>query len=1019
METNPLVTWKPSPGDSNSPESPDNSEHSNDSGMFHRVFAAMTSRSGGTPSSGSGPGRFFSRWNRRQVNGRHVSSRTPSTLSNQGRHPWWGTTGPVFESSKISGNHVQIPTVAPPTAPGEHKKMILSQTVKKLENISAEWSAKADYLFERFSGVCANVRNEAELRIAKLEDFTSNVYEFSAPIGLTVQMSHTQIAGWHNANLKYLQMDLQLLFQNLATTDSPISGLPGPRSLQIVLKLPTDPSDRNQIHPGLTREILLNPPNLIAYIRAAGYPMEFGIINTRTSLFDPGLWDREYKKNYNECLFHAMKACLFRDYVGDSIVHDTHTRLQRCKQASFVNGKYVVKRIEDFHSEFMLIVHEYDPKKPIPCNLAQVAFHNLTKKFQDKLIANHYKPPQETGSASEQYIQLAKLKEEALKVEKEFDQITDTVRSVSGVKRANPSTSAFTANAYLSAVDTDDFADAYEYEPGDNDPEEDMDMFKVQMACLASHLSVAEEAMRQASGERSPLKCWGCQSFPEYSKDCLHRFIDCPHRTDPRVHQAFQEKMKTYGNRNRYGNRTNYYGPSGQPPRKQPARAMYSPNETETDWSGTTTPSSNVAAFMATTLADATLGHEDRTRIAEGFARAFMATGQALKPTPATEDNARQAAAILANMGTAQPPQASDKDTPSFSVFMVTPILCSTSMAAQGLSNHATTNVPPPVCPDDWASSWRDSLPPPLVQEARSGLYFGINGLPTKQVDLMSVHHQHNSHFAGVELPFLFDRGYDTNHLRTMPQRKTFTRPSLLNEATQLYKTGYETTLSTAVVPNNVQQLIPLSSAHTSDSGTLIATATSDTRIEEQKTQSDTEKGSLASDCSTLASSKSATKNSKMTTQLVTMNDALGFQDSLSIGSTEHAKLELPTGQSSDTRTSEYDQPRTHNTLSKQDETVVIYDVCKPITQKHLLSVPTLATGLDNVNITAAAFGVAPWSMFGCDVASALLHVNQCCFVMHDLRIMSTRYCTCYLSHDWLRCCECAAACESVLFCYA
>lgn len=289
METNPLVTWKPRPGDSNLQESPDNNEYSNDSGLFQRVFAAMTPKSGGT-TSGAGRSRFFSRWNRQQVNGRHVTSpRNPVAAQQPGKHPWWNNVGPVFESNKIGGNYVQIPKVAPLTAPGEHKKMILSQTIKKLENISAEWSSKADFLFERFSGVCANVRNEAELRISKLEDFTSDVYEFSVPVGLTIQMEHTQIAGWHNASLKYLQMDLQIHMQNLASADKPIPGLPSPRSLQVVLKLPTDPDDRTKIHPGLNRDILLNPPNLVAYIQAAGLPFELGMLNTRSNLFDLGL----------------------------------------------------------------------------------------------------------------------------------------------------------------------------------------------------------------------------------------------------------------------------------------------------------------------------------------------------------------------------------------------------------------------------------------------------------------------------------------------------------------------------------------------------------------------------------------------------------------------------------------------------------------------------------------------------------------------------------------------------------
>ena len=671
--------------------------------MFQRVFAALTPKPE-KPGRPFGTNRFFSRWNQRQVNGRHVNvaDRASAGLGNK---TYWGPTGPRLDSTKISGNYVQIPLVAPPTAPAEHKKMILTQTAKKLENISADWSAKADFLFERFSGVCANVRNEAELRIANLEDFTSEVYEFSTPVGLTVQMEHVNIAGRYNANqvsptLKYLQMDVQLQTQLLASTDKPIPGLPGPRSLQVVLKLPTDPDNRNQIHPGLNPTLLSNPPNLIAYIKAAGLPVEFGIINTRTNLFDPGLWDKEFKKLFHECLFFAMKTGLFRDYVGDNVIQDTHTRLQRCKQGKFINGKYVVKRIEDFHSEFMLIVHDYDPKKPIPCNLAQIEFHNLVQRFQDKLVANNYKPPEETGNPVVQYSQLAELKEAALKVEKEFDDITDTIRSVSGVKRSNSSTSAF-----FSPTSPHDPEFFEEEESMDNN----MDMVNIQNVCLASHLSVAEEALRKASGEKSPLKCWGCSSFPEYEKDCFHRFIDCPHTKDPRVHQAFQDKMKSYGNRNRNNwsnHRTNYYGPPSRDPRKQ-ARAMLSSTNIQNNWSELGFPNKEVAAFVATSMANPNMEPNERASLASAMS---LATHDSASDLPSRETTAR---AMIANTNDDQaPPPATGRNSPPFTVLMVAPVV------------RGVGSLPVHVCPGDWTRSWKDSLPPPLDFKHKSDLLF-------------------------------------------------------------------------------------------------------------------------------------------------------------------------------------------------------------------------------------------------------------------------------------------------------
>ena len=197
MEADSLFTWKPSPGDSNHLESPDSNAQYNDKpGFFQRVFATVLNpRTGRNPNT-AGQRRFFPRFPQRQGPGRFFPSQKSSMTAGQGKYPWWTTLGPALESTKINGNYLKIPQVAPPTAPGEHKKVILTETLRKLENLSADWTAKTDFLFERFSGVCANAHNEAELRLTKLEDFTSDVYEFSSPVGLTNSMEETQIAFW-------------------------------------------------------------------------------------------------------------------------------------------------------------------------------------------------------------------------------------------------------------------------------------------------------------------------------------------------------------------------------------------------------------------------------------------------------------------------------------------------------------------------------------------------------------------------------------------------------------------------------------------------------------------------------------------------------------------------------------------------------------------------------------------------------------------------------------------------------
>ena len=51
------------------------------------------------------------------------------------------------------------------------------------------------------------------------------------------------------------------------------------------------------------------------------------------------------------------------------------------------------------------------------------------------------------------------------------------------------------------------------------------------------HLSVAEDAMRKATGEPFPPQpCWGCKDIPWFlANQFNHRWMDCPNKNDRKV----------------------------------------------------------------------------------------------------------------------------------------------------------------------------------------------------------------------------------------------------------------------------------------------------------------------------------------------------------------------------------------------------------------------------------------------------------------------------------------------------
>jgi hypothetical protein len=69
------------------------------------------------------------------------------------------------------------------------------------------------------------------------------------------------------------------------------------------------------------------------------------------------------------------------------------------------------------------------------------------------------------------------------------------------------------------------------------------------MKGLITCLSVAEMALREASGTRGPIKCWGCQDVKEYQHDCFHRWTHCPRKHDARTIAAFQKNLLEYQQR--------------------------------------------------------------------------------------------------------------------------------------------------------------------------------------------------------------------------------------------------------------------------------------------------------------------------------------------------------------------------------------------------------------------------------------------------------------------------------------
>jgi hypothetical protein len=77
-------------------------------------------------------------------------------------------------------------------------------------------------------------------------------------------------------------------------------------------------------------------------------------------------------------------------------------------------------------------------------------------------------------------------------------------------------------------------------------------------------LSLTEQALRDASGSRFPIQCFGCAGLPAYKNKCTHLFKDFPHKEDPSVMDNFKKNLQEYRDR-RNSQRPRTWRQSGYP----------------------------------------------------------------------------------------------------------------------------------------------------------------------------------------------------------------------------------------------------------------------------------------------------------------------------------------------------------------------------------------------------------------------------------------------------------------------
>ena len=549
-------TWNPA-YDSN-PESIASSDESEEDSEWGEksfrtpVFAGFRKRQGYQGQYTGPPSRF-----RRSLNGfRHGQQAQMPETSPKGRDVYWSQSGPKVETRKVCGNTLELPVVAPYQAPPEDKKLILDQTRDRIaEASSGDWVAKTTSFAQRFVATAPNAMNEANIRLLKFKDFGSDVFSYGPPTGLQGALQQCELDD--PLVLRYLSFEVYVHPRKAPPETSPVEDLPESACILAVLKLPLN-QQQTAVHPVCDLTAVRDVSRLLRVLKDEGLDAVFGKV-AHGRVFDTQAFHKELREIKGLCSFKAVYGVLLREYVGKGILKDINERLRTCRQVSVLHGHFRRKTVMEQHADFMRLVQEFDAEEPITCNLTAIAFGNLSYDIQKYLAAEKYEPPTSIKDNEEQYRHLAELKTRALEAESRLDETTKLIRRTIG-KQAAASSATFLGRVpsgtepeweseeEMRALDTANYARNFREA---REPDQQMSALKKEAVHFRAMLSVAEKAMRQASGERAPLECWGCKDIPQYSEDKFHRYRSCPNRGDPRVRENFKKNLQAWADKHK------------------------------------------------------------------------------------------------------------------------------------------------------------------------------------------------------------------------------------------------------------------------------------------------------------------------------------------------------------------------------------------------------------------------------------------------------------------------------------
>jgi hypothetical protein len=500
-----------------------------------------------------------------------------------------------MEKAEWNSVIANIPVIAPYTEIVSIKKAVHQRTVKSLKTSSGRWPDKAELLKNRFIEFAGSAQTTAELATQDLGDYYTNVYEFQdvglldsqlRPLNLGANGLHFPVAT-RNA-CRWISFTLITRPRNINTGHLEIEAtlFPPPSTVSVYIRAV---KLANMLHPEVTRDTLLTDPKSLIEIYDTA-DEAFDILQIRRTGQPPehethALWLENLKAKIE---FEAIAQITEKGYVGRAEgIESLAQRILKVKQHQFDpttnTNKYL--SVQELSQSFQNQLAECNGRDAsaglgLP-NLATTAYQAMTTQLKDKLV--DYIPDVEPVDFQENMAMFDAFMTEAKRAEKELRTIINIARSAASARSPNtynrgprgPRT--FLAHPYTGDHDTEDFDDDEAHagprqatgnttvtfegtdtmllpsfccfiakKPGRSDEDKVKDLILHKTLTL---LSMAEQALQDASGTKAPIKCFGCGEF--------HQFKDCPKKGDPGIYETFRKNLQEWRDSRRNTYRAN------------------------------------------------------------------------------------------------------------------------------------------------------------------------------------------------------------------------------------------------------------------------------------------------------------------------------------------------------------------------------------------------------------------------------------------------------------------------------